>query len=211
MTEQQRVPPGDPRGGQFANSPRPEAETTLDAIYREDEGSFYYPPASTTYGSLLKFWSNVPIPEEALAKFYRGYEASFKDRVLTALDRWEVENPKPHSERAQAQWEQAMLAHRDELAAREPKMYDSWVRPLVRLDRMYTYRGSLYTDERETFLNERFNLPGGPTGTVDELLGLFRTSDYNQVLRQTSVDDHHEMVTQLKKTTAALNKIRSGV
>lgn len=214
MTEQSRVPPGDPRGGQFASSPRPEAETVLDQVYRDDEGSFHYPPAPDTYDKLLKFWSNVEIPEDVLTRFQRGYNQSVDARVLAQVRQWEAENPAPRSERHQARWQAERAQLERDLVGREPALYNPWVRPLVRLDRMYAYRAGLYPSEREKFLAQQYSLPGGstaPTGTVEELLDMFHVADYRHVLRETSIDDNEKLLEQLRRTTLELRNIRSGV
>lgn len=211
MTDQTRVPAGDSRGGQFASSPRPEAATVLDQVYREDEGTFHYPPAPRTYDQLLKFWSNVEIPDESLTRFKRGYAENVGRRVQDQVSRWEAENPQPTNQRRAVDWEQQRDRMQQELTDREPRLYATWVRPLVRLERMYAYSRSMHEPEQAKFLQTRYSLPVGPSGTVEELLDKFRVHEYSHVLHQTSLDDNDALVQELKKTTAQLAKLRAGV
>lgn len=221
MTEPMRVPSGDGngKGGQFAPNAAAESEAVLDQIYRDDEGSFHYPPQPSTYQGLLRFWSNVAIPEEVLARFQAAYTRNRNGRIQSSLAAWEKNNPCPmgahSSQRVQdrkAAWATTREQHQQMLTAREPVLATTCVRPLVRLQKMQAYSAPLSKAERDKLATQQFSLPGGRlTGTIDELLGHFHAAEYASVLREGPAAADQELLAELRRTTAALENIRRGV
>lgn len=217
-TDQPRVPAGHPggNGGEFTSKPRSEADVVLDQLYREDEGTFHYPPICRSYDSLMKFWSNVQVPEESLARFQKAYQRLRNQRIDAGLQRWEQDNPAPpEKHKSYPQWLAAYRETEEALDRREPIMYPPLVRPLVRLNRMYAYRGPMRPEERQKFLTKQFSLPTGETGTVEELLAKFRTQEYQSELSVSSIDDQRELIDQLRQgqieLSTQLRHIRSGI
>lgn len=43
------------------------------SLYDRPDGSFYYPPVSATAEHCIRFWSEVEIPDEAIARFTQAY------------------------------------------------------------------------------------------------------------------------------------------
>lgn len=215
-TDQPRVPAGHPsgNGGEFAAKPAPEADVVLDELYREGEGTFHYPAVCRTLDSLMAFWSSVQVPEESLVRFQQAYARLRRGRIDAALERWDQANPEPRG-RKHDEWATRRQEAIDQLEQREPIMYAGIVRPLVRLNRMYFHRSSLRLEEEQEFLAKQFRLPTGDEGTVEELLAKYRTSEYQGVLTTSRVDEHGELLEQLRRTTVnlqvELKNIRKGI
>ncbi|WP_114906736.1 hypothetical protein [Ornithinimicrobium murale] len=219
MTDQARIPAGHPsgNGGEFAAQPRSEADVVLEELYREDEGTFHYPPVCRTYENLVRFWSTVEVPDESMVRFQNGYGKFRRRRVEAGLAQWDAANPAPSTNhRKYPAWQEARAAAEQQLRQREPTMFAPDVRPLVRLNRMYVYRAGLRPEEREKFLSQVFSLPSsGHRGTVAELMAKYSVREYEGTLIASRVDEHTESLEAIKRLDAGIQAqlriIREGV
>ena len=77
-------------GGRFAafkqDAPT-NAELPADDRAHNAQGSFYYPPAARNPHQFVDFWSNVPISDEALARFERTYDQRLTQAAMPAYRR----------------------------------------------------------------------------------------------------------------------------
>lgn len=186
MTDQARDPRGTPNGGQFAALLRRESPVALN---RPVEGTFLFPPPMRTAAEAIEFWTQVAIPDQALARMHLEYRNSVgKAREEWAApawswherDRWLDQNPRPPSDahpEALAEWKAAEKASEDAYARRlqerlgtMPEELDRTdARPLFRAAAMLltAYDGGLPRTERRKVADHVLEFAAGPRSVAD--------------------------------------------
>lgn len=202
--------------GQFAPMVTSEGPPlTVDNVYRDDEGSFRYPPLPPTAAQMTHFWCTVDVPEDLLGRMSRSYAAMVDEEKRQELLRWEAQNPSPADSRSPAwgQWESARQQVWDNIRQRYqakfiPKVY---LRPLARVERMWRYSRYLSPQENAAFQKQKWTMPGGASKTAQEWVDTYQLqvvgraldadSDVGQVEMNDSLDKIKEELTDLRFLT----------
>ena len=179
-------------GGQFAQKVTAEGPPiTVDDVYRNDEGSFRYPPMPPTAAQMTHFWCNVEVPEDLLGRFHRAYGRMVDDEKLTELSRtFDAQNPQPEDEAGRARWEQArqIAWGKVEDRYRNKFMPLVFIRPLARVERMHRYSRYLPELERKKFEKQTWTMPDGRSRTAQEWV-----KEYDLVKVGRALDAHSDV------------------
>lgn len=185
-------------------------EPILDEVYRDDEGSFRYPPMPPTAAGLTHFWCHVEVPEDLLGRFQRAYSEHVHQEKETELRRWDTANPAPNGQpddpRRQAArdtaWAQIEDRHRTKF------MPLTYVRPLARIERMWLYSRYLGPNEKAAFDQKKWTLPGGVSKTAQEWVDEYDLKKVGRALDAHSDVDAVIQTTTLKKMERDLRDMR---
>ena len=177
MSTQPRTPAGNPYGGQFVATSRPDADAdaTLVAMSSDgSSGSIFFPERLHSADEHLQWWSSVPVPDEILQTVMDDYSNSRAVTINSIVGKWEAPPKRP--EWSKAEYEARIREHGN----KHNKTLESWkeripekldrfaVRDAVRMHLAWTYRYTLPTDEQAN-LEQTHVTVGDVTGTPAEV------------------------------------------
>lgn len=177
MSTQPRTPAGNPDGGQFAATSRPDADADVTLVPMNSDGSrgsIFFPERLHSADEHLQWWSSVPVPDEILQTAMDDYSNSRAVTINSIMGKYQRMARQPgwsdaeYAARVQED-SQAFDARVEGWKQRIPEKLDRFaVRDAVRMHLAWTYRYTLPTDE-QAHLEQTHVTVGGVTGTPAEV------------------------------------------
>lgn len=170
--------------GRYGEAPRTDPGELALAVGETDlsdpnEGTFEFPPEPRTTADAVRFWSRVEVPENVLFAVQAAYNARRNNRIMVVDAEWVVANPMPTQEWKVEDWKERRAANTNGRMAEEdakfpPTVNPTWLRPLVRVAKMYNSVGHLGTDAQRQILALRVRMPDGQSYRIRDLIASYR-------------------------------------